>query len=293
MRLAPTVLSGAIAAALLAVLGGCAIIVVPDDGKVRYESAFGATSMQGNDQTVVESRTVGSADRLDIEGPMQVEVRVGPATSLQIEADSNLLPLVHTDTSNGSLRIWVDGGFRSHNEIRVTYTTPQLSQLNSNGSGRLLVTGLNGAALNLQQNGSRSTQLVGTVGRFDVRINGSGSINAAALDSGSTSITLRGSGRLDLGQVRGDEFNAEVAGSGGIRARGQVRSANVRLQGSGGADLVALHSEKADLSTQGSGGIMLAVSQALVAETVGSGRIKVYGNPAQRNVSGKGVSFIE
>lgn len=295
MRLTPPVLAKAVSATLIAaVVGGCAIIVVPEEGSVRYESAFGGGSgVKGNGESKVERRDVVDASRLDIEGPLQVEVRVGPAPSLLIEADSNLLPLVHADSSDGSLRVWVVGGVGSQNEIRVTYTTPHLSQINSNGSGRLIVTGLNGGALNVQQNGSRATQLVGAVARLDVSVNGSGSVNATALDSGSTSVALNGSGRLELGQVRGDELNVEVRGSGGVRARGEVKSANVRLRGSGGADLAGLRSEKADLSTRGSGGITLGVSKTLVAETYGSGRIKVVGNPAQRTVTGQGVSFVE
>ncbi|MFS2005130.1 head GIN domain-containing protein [Duganella sp. CT11-25] len=278
-----------------ATLAGCAIIVVPDDanGNVQFKSAFGGNAVQGNGQTAVERREIGSLDGIDINGPMQVEVRVGAAPSLQVEGDSNLLPLLRTDASGGTLRVWVEGSISTHNPLRVTYTTPQLRQINSNGSGRLTVSGLNGGPLNVSQNGSRSLQLAGNVSRLDARLNGSGSLSAAGLESGTTVASLNGSGRLDLGRVNGDTLSLELHGSGGVNASGNVRSMNVRLHGSGSADLAGLTSQSAELSANGSGSISAAVTQSLVADANGSGRVTVYGNPAQRNISGKRVTVLQ
>ena len=278
-----------------ATLAGCAIIVVPDDtnGNVQFKSAFGGNAVQGNGQNVVERREIASLDGIDINGPMQVEVRVGAAPSLQVEGDSNLLPLLRTDASGGTLRVWIEGNIRTSNPLRVTYTTPQLHQISSSGSGRLSVTGLNGGALNVSQNGSRAVQLSGNVSRLDARLNGSGSLTAAGLESGTTVARMNGSGRLDLGRVNGESLSLELMGSGGVNASGNVRNMNVRLHGSGSADLAGLTSQSAELSANGSGSISAAVTQSLVADANGSGRVTVYGNPSQRTVSGKHVSVIQ
>lgn len=290
----------AIATAILtafATLAGCAVIVVPDDGSgnggVRYSSAFGGSAVQGNGQPATERRDASASDGIDINGPMQVEVRVGAAASLQVEGDSNLLPLLRTDASGGMLRVWIDGNIRSGNPLRVIYTTPQLRQVNANGSGRLTISGLNGSPFNLNQNGSRQVRLSGEVSRFDVRVNGSGSVDAAGLRSGSTVASVNGSGRLDLGRLDGDSLNLEVRGSGGAAASGAVRGMNVRVYGSGSADLAGLTSQSAELVSYGSGSISAGVSQSLVADASGSGHVTVYGNPAQRSISGKRVSVMQ
>jgi hypothetical protein len=278
----------------LIALAGCAIIVVPDDGSgVHYETAFGGSGVAGNGQHQSEQRDVASVTGLDVNGPLQVEVRVGPAPSLQLDADSNLLAMVKTDSSGDRLRIWIDGRIQGGQPVHVVYTTPRLNRVESSGSGALTVSGLNGGALNLSQNGSRSTQLSGAVSRLDVSVNGSGGVNAAGLDSGATTASLHGSGKLDLGQVRGEVLNLEVHGSGGVRASGKARMLNVRLHGSGSADLADLRSDGADLATYGSGSISAGVEQTLVAEASGSGHITVYGNPAQRSISGKHVSVMQ
>jgi len=286
----------ALSLAALIALAGCAVIVVPDDGGVRFDSAFSSNAVQGNGQVAVERREVGNAGDvvgIDLNGPVQVEVRVGAAPSLQVEGDSNLLPMLLTDAAGGTLRVWVEGRVQTANALRVVYTTPRLTRINSNGSGRLSVSGLNGGSLTLDQNGSRGVQLSGKVARLDARLNGSGSVNAAGLESDAVQASLNGSGRLDLGTLRGDTLNLDLHGSGGVHASGAVRSMSVNLHGSGSADLAGLTSQNAELRTYGSGSIAAAVSQTLVADASGSGHVTVYGNPAQRSISGKRVNVMQ
>jgi hypothetical protein len=284
-----------LALAALSILAGCAVIVVPDngDGSVQYKSSFSGTAVQGDGHNVVENRQVANLDGIDINGPMQVEVRVGQAASLQVEGDSNILPLLRTDASGGTLRVWIEGNVRTSNPLRVVYTTPALRHVVANGSGQLAVSGLSGGPLDLALNGSRSVRVSGSVDRLDARLNGSGGMNASGLNSGTTMASLTGSGRLDLGRVNGETLNLELRGSGGANASGNVRSMTVRLNGSGSADLAGLTSESADLSSNGSGSISAAVTRSLVAYANGSGGVTVYGNPAQRNVSGKRVTIVQ
>ena len=291
MRHLFTPLSAAVAVAILA-LGGCAIIVAPDDGNgsVHFVSGFDGKAIEGNGQSQMEARAVASVGKLDVNGPVHVEVHVGGAPSLQVEAESNLLPLVHTEVRGDTLHISVQGSFHSTSGLRVIYTTPQLTQINASGSGRLMVAGLNGATLYVEQNGSRTSELSGNVGRLDVQVRGSGNIDASGLSSGVTQASLMGSGRLDLGQIHGDTLDVSVNGSGGVRGSGDVRVANVRLRGSGDVDLAALRSESADLSATGSGDILASVTQKVVADSSGSGRIIVHGNPQQVSVKGNHVT---
>lgn len=277
--------------AAFATLAGCAIIVVPDGAD--FKTSFNGPVVQGNGQSAVERREIGDLDGIDIDGAMQVEVRVGPAPSLRVEGDSNLLPMLRTEAGGGTLRVWTEGRLRSDNPLRVILTTPRLRQVSANGSGRLVVSDLSGGPLDMSLNGSRSVQLAGSVSRLDARLNGSGGLNASGLDSGSTVARLNGSGRLDLGRVDGDTLNLVLQGSGSASARGKVRNLSVNLRGSGSADLAGLTSRSAELSANGSGSISAAVTESLVADANGSGRVTVYGNPARREISGKRVTVVQ
>jgi hypothetical protein len=284
-----TLLAIAIASAIL---GGCAIVVAPGaDGDYQVSSGF-SSAVQGDGVIKREQRMVGTVQGLEVGGSMLVDVRVGPATSLAVEADSNLLPLIRTDIVGDTLRISTSQSIRSSNPVRIIYTVPRLTDLRAGGSGRVVVEGLNGAPLAVRQGGSGNVRLAGSVASFDASVSGSGQLDAASLDSGSATLGVSGSGRMDVGRVHGDYANVKLSGSGSVRAGGTVRALTVRTSGSGQARLADLASDQADLGVSGSGGISARVQQALVAETSGSGSIQVTGNPAQRSVSGKHVQVM-
>lgn len=279
---------------LVAALGGCAIIVAPgSDGDVSVRTPFSSDTVQGDGIAARDQRMIGTVAGLEVNGSVLVDVRVGPASSLTVEGDANLLPLVRTDVRGDTLVVEITRSYRSNNPLRVTYTVPRLAEVRHSGSGRLSVQGLNGGALKLVQQGSGSTLLTGQVAELDVTGRGSGSVDAATLQSASVNVSQDGSGRVNAGQVRGDHAAATLNGSGQLRVAGSVRTLTARSTGSGHLDLVNLVSEQADLTATGSGGLTANVKQSLVAQNGGSGGIRVYGNPAQRSVSGKLVQIVD
>jgi hypothetical protein len=229
---------------------------------------------------------------LEVNGTITVDVRVGPATSLVVEADSNLLPFIRTELRGDRLVIEKERSFRTNNPVRVTYTVPRLTSVRHDGSGHLTVQDLNGGPLVVEGKGSGAVLLTGRVASLDVSQNGSGTIDATTLQSGGGNLTLNGSGRVVAGRMQGERLTANLNGSGQLRATGAVRHLAARSNGSGHLDLADLVSEQADLSSTGSGGMTANVRQSLVAQNGGSGGIRVYGNPAQRTVSGKLIQVV-
>ncbi|OBV40492.1 head GIN domain-containing protein [Janthinobacterium psychrotolerans] len=280
-------------------LGGCAIVINPNDGDVRYVGNSGGKTIDGNQQRGRDERPVSSVTALDIGNlnwlDVRIDVRVGPAPSLVIEADSNLLPLIHSEASGNTLRIWSDANLRRSNEIRITYTTPHLNKISITSGGRLVASGFNGEDLSLEQRGSLKTELSGKVGRLDLANHGSGTINAVALASGNSEVVQNGSGRIHLGQVRGERVNIALNGSGNISASAgsTVQRLDAKVNGSGDIDLASLRSETAYLASNGSGDIDATASGEVNARSSGSGRITVHGEPAKRTLSGSRVRVVQ
>jgi hypothetical protein len=276
-----------------AVLGGCAIIVNPgNDGDVQVRTPFSSDTVDGNGMPARDQRAVGKVEGVEVSGSVIVDVRVGPAPSLAVEADSNLLPFIRTEVRGDRLVVEKTRSFRTNNPVRVTYTVPRLTDVRHSGSGQLTVEGLNGAPLLVQQSGSGALLLTGRVTNLDATLNGSGSIDAATLQGADVTLSVNGSGRVNVGRVQGERVTANLNGSGQLRVAGMTRSLTARSSGSGHLDLVDLTSEQADLTSTGSGGVTANVRQSLVAQNGGSGGIRVYGNPAQRSVSGKLVQLV-
>ncbi|WP_020656239.1 head GIN domain-containing protein [Massilia niastensis] len=282
-----------LALATLAVLGGCAIIVAPGEGDMRVHTVFDNDKVDGNGVAARDERAVAALPALEVSGAMRVEVRVGPAPSLVVEADSNLLPLIRTETRGDTLKVYSDSQLRSRNPIRITYTVPRLSEVRASGSGQVDVRDLNGAPLDVRKSGSGEVRLAGNVDSLNARVSGSGVIDATALHSASADLDMSGSGRVSVGEVRGDYARVNVSGSGRLEAKGVVRSLNARVSGSGSAELAGLTTQEADLNASGSGGIRATVKRSLIASTGGAGGIRVYGQPAQRSIRGDKVHLID
>jgi hypothetical protein len=276
-----------------AILGGCAIIVAPGgDGDYQVRTPFSSDSIEGNGLPARDERMIATVPALEVNGTITVDVHVGPATSLVVEADSNLLPFIRTELRGDRLVIEKTRSFRTNNPVRVTYTVPRLASVRHDGSGHLSVQDLNGGPLVVEGRGSGSVLLTGRVSSLDVSQNGSGSIDATTLQSGGGNLSLNGSGRIVAGRMQGERVTANLNGSGQLRVTGAVRNLAARSNGSGHLDLADLVSEQADLSSTGSGGMTANVRQSLVAQNGGSGGIRVYGNPSQRTVSGKLIQVV-
>ena len=265
-------------------LGGCVIVIA--DGK---------DTIKGNGTATTETRAIQSATGLRIENrqrvDMEVEVLVGGAPSLVIEGDANLVPLVHSEVRGDTLRVWTEDRMSSSKPIHVRYTAPRLENLESTGSVRTEVQGLAGGPLMVSHTGSGQLELRGHVERLDVRHTGSGHLYADGLDSRNAMVNMVGSGRVNIGSVRGDALRVSASGSGSFYARGIVHSLEVQLQGSGSAQLNDLRADEANITSNGSGGVQAWVQDKVEARANGSGRIAVTGNPAQRHVYGRNTSI--
>ena len=284
-----------IALACVAALGGCIVIATPSgDGGKDYKvyTPLSGTAIDGNGIAARDTRSVAAVTGLDVGGSMIVDVRIGGAPSLVVEGDSNLLPLVKTGTRGSALYIETENRLRSTTPLKVTYTVPRLTDLHSGGSGHVTVRDLKGEPLSVRLGGSGVARLSGEVAEFDARVSGSGKIEAGELRARNADVVVSGSGGVVLGQVRGDNARIQISGSGTVQTGGAVRTLNVRVSGSGSADLAGLTTEQGDLASSGSGGISATVRQSVFAQTGGSGPIRVYGQPAQRNTSGRGVQML-
>jgi hypothetical protein len=281
-----------LALACVAALGGCIVIATPSGSGDYQVRSFSGKTVDGNGVAARDTRAVASLTGLDVGSSMIVDVRVGGAPSLVVEGDSNLLPLVTTETRGSTLVIGTEGRLRSTTPLKITYTVPRLTDLHSGGSGHVTVHGLLGEPLAVRLGGSGVARLSGEVAEFDAKVSGSGKIEAGELRARGANVDVSGSGGVVLGQLRGDNARIQISGSGTVQTSGVVRTLNVRVSGSGSADLAGLSTDQGDLSSSGSGGISATVRQSVFAQTTGSGPIRVYGQPAQRNIGGRGVQML-
>ncbi len=104
------------------------------------------------------------------------------------------------------------------------------------------------------------------------------------------SVSLNGSGDLDIQDVKGELLDCEVNGSGNIVATGEVDELDVDISGSGDVDARRLKARQVQVRIQGSGDVEVFATEDFDGAVYGSGDIKYYGDPkhAHSHVAGSG-----
>ena len=221
---------------LMVALLGAAMIPL-SGGSVNAADSW--TSVQHNDspqitgsgRVVRQARAISAAQAVELSGAANVEVRVGPAPSLAIEADDNLLTLFTSEVRGGTLKLASKGSYRTRTTPRFLVTLPSLSSLQTSGSGDAVVIDARSSSLALGLKGSGNIRASGSAGRLDASIHGSGNLALRQLAVGDAKLAIYGSGEI-AAAPRG-KVEAITFGSGDIDLLSRPASLEVRRGGSG------------------------------------------------------------
>ncbi len=99
------------------------------------------TSGSGN--IVTKSRSVGSFNGISVGGDFEVEVKIGPATEVTVEADDNIMRYIEITNSGNILKIRTEDLHNYSNvHMKVYITTPVLTSIKASASAEVKVNGI-------------------------------------------------------------------------------------------------------------------------------------------------------
>lgn len=226
---------------LLSVLA-LAALAACNGSHARDQRAEGGPRLSG--EAGARDFALADFDKVNLRGPDDVTVRVGPAFSVRAEGETSELERLKIEVVDGELRIgrdgddnWFSWGHDS-DAVRVTVTMPAIRGASIAGSGDM----------NVDRAAAEA---------FDAAIAGSGSLTLAALEAG--------------------RVNFDIAGSGDLSAAGTARSIEVNIAGSGNVGARELRAERLEASIVGSGDVEAFVTGEASADILGSGDVTIHG----------------
>ena len=190
--------------------------------------------------------SVSDFDRLIVEGPYQVHLVTGRASSASATGSREALDRLSVDVQGQILRIrrnrnaWTGTQGRDAGTVTIELATRNLRSARLIGPARLEAEGLRGLAVELS-------------------VEGSGTLRATGADVERLALALLGSGRI------------EVAGA--------ARALNGNFQGSGEIDATNLRAANATIATTTSGAVTLTVDGPAAIVNEGLGTIRILGRP--------------
>lgn len=198
----------------------------------------------------------------DRRGFSEVDMRVGGTIyikkdseyKLEVTAQQNILENLETNIVGNKLVLKFKDGVRvkSHEDIVIRISSPEVDGVRLSGSGNVYVTG--------------------------------------ALDQTNFWTEVSGSGNLNIESLAVTNLDARISGSGNIKVEsGSVLEETLKIAGSGSMELTNVKGKSAFTTTTGSGSIRLQVSDRLNVSIAGSGSVYYLGNPIiTTKISGSG-----
>ena len=204
-----------------------------------------------------ETRPVGAFTEISLGGSARVVLRQGSPQSVVVEARPEALAEFETEVSDRRLRLGyrrpegLSWRMKDRGPVTVFVTAPALTALRVggsgqlevsgplqadalalavSGSGRLLVPALTASSLETAVSGSGDVRVAGRCPRQEVRISGSGSVQAHELKTETSTVRISGSGGAHV--FASQAADARISGSGTVFVAGGGTTSSTRT-GSG------------------------------------------------------------
>ena len=186
--------------------------------------------VKGSKNIVYENRILPDFHSIISNGSGNFYISQGQTDSLIIGTDDNILPLIHTSVNNGKLYIESESICPTQLNYRVYMKS--IRQFSLGGSGNIVASDtIHTDNLNIDIDGSGTVDLFGTSGIYSVSLNGSGNIELMNFITDSAQVTVNGSGTIRVNATK--YLYAYINGSGNIYYKGNPIVKNLKINGSG------------------------------------------------------------
>jgi Putative auto-transporter adhesin, head GIN domain len=212
-------------------------------------------SETGSGNITTESRTVSEFTGIEASASVEVEVKTG-SPKVAVEADDNILRLVETHVSGGTLHIGIKNGSSINNaHVKIYVTVPVLNHIEANSSASIKV-----------------TDMIKSDRRIRLEASSSANIEAG---------------------IDAPEIEAEANSSGSINLSGQTRIYKAEASSAGNVKSFELLTETADVSTSSAGRIEVHASVKLKADASSGGNIEYRGGAEVKSETNSGGSIYK
>lgn len=277
--------------------GGGFEISTDGAGKPATLSTPVTKTVKGSGKVISASPKLKSFSSITFSAGDQLEITQGKTSSLTIEAEDNILPLLETTIRDTTLILhWkpLAGTASASSSITVngkTIIIPGGAKNISVQDGKVTVNGVDikdQALITVEPQEPVVYRL--TVPDLDkITATHNGRITCKSFQSKALVLAVDGSARFSFSKLETEDIKASVSGSGRIALAGQVGQQDIQVSGSGSVDASQLAGKTARISVTGSGNARMAVTATLDVEISGSGKVSYSGSPKiTRSITGSG-----
>ena len=182
----------------------------------------------GEGPPTTESRQVAPFTHVEAGGGIGVDISIGQTPSVEVSAQANIMPIIATDVSGGTLTIHGTQPYNTTAGVTVTIVMTSLEGVTLSGGSQGTAEGISGAQLDITLSGGAG-------------LAASGSVTALALNAS-------GGSRAALDSLVTEAVTADLAGGANATVRASI---SVYGSASGGSHLTVLGGGTVNVQTSG------------------------------------------
>lgn len=181
-------------------------------------ASLGGPRVQGSGVRKTEARDVRGFEQIEVGGAIRLDYTAGKDTAVEVSTDDNLLPLVVTEVSGGTLKVYTREGTSTNLGITVTVSAPRLKAVTVSGASSAALAGVEEEALRLNASGASNVTASGTADRLVIDCSGASQVHATKLTAQAVVVTVSGASTAEVRAV--GELEASASGASTVRYAG-------------------------------------------------------------------------
>ena len=150
----------------------------------------GEAPVAGSGSVVTEDRQVGEFDKVEGSNGLRLVLSIGATNSVQVSAHENIVPLVSTTVTDGTLEATLTRPVSGTAPITVTVVTPALTALTLHDGVSADATGIAAASLSLDADDGAHASLSGTVDRLTITADNGAFLQLGGLVAANATVSL-------------------------------------------------------------------------------------------------------
>jgi hypothetical protein len=186
----------------------------------------------GEGPLVSEQRTVGAFSGVESGGGVHVTVRVGSPQLVTVRAQENILPIIETSVSGGTLHIGGRSSYSTSRGVEVNIVTPSLEAIELSGGAVGTVTAVATERFTATVSGGAELRATGAVTSVSLEASGGGRAYLGGLTATTAQVDVSGGAHGEV--LASDRVSGSASGGGSLSVRG---GAQVDVDVSGGASV--------------------------------------------------------
>lgn len=194
------------------------------------------TIIQGSGIAATENRVVDDFNAIDISGASSVSVKIGDEKSVVVKFDDNLMEILKTEVSGGTLRIYSTANYKTSVGLTIDVITPSLDDIELSGASEVNVTGVSGESMKVNLSGASQATVSGSVGQLDVDTSGASTADLSALLSSKASVSTSGASNVTVSVS--DAIRVSSSGASKVRVLGNPPETKQDTSGAANVEFV-------------------------------------------------------